>query len=120
MNTQQVSTLPCRPDAAAQKAQAALLELQQQQRQKEQKKRELEQQRLQKEQKRLGGLRAGSRLSGSSDIDMLGQLNGTQTPVPGRGRLGGLGRGKKKANPGPASPKFQPQSPDRRPQAAWI
>ena len=118
MKAQQVYPLPCRPDAAAQKAQAALLELQQQQRQKELKKRELEQQRRQKEQKRLGGLRAGSRLSGSSDIDMLGQLNGSQTPMPARGRLGSLGRGKRQANTGPASPKFQPQSPNRRPQAA--
>ena len=113
MNTQQGCTLVCRPDVAAQEAQAALLELQQQQRQKEQKKRELEQRRRQKEQKRLGGLRAGSRLTGSSDIDMLGQLNGTQTPMPGRGRLGSS-----KAGAGPASPKFQPQSPNRRPQAA--
>ena len=95
-----------------------MLELQQQQRQKEQKKRELEQRRRQKEQKRLGGLRAGSRLTGSSDIDMLGQLNGTQIPMPVRGRLGSLGKGKSKADAGPASPKFQPQSPNRRPQAA--
>ena len=103
---------------AAQKAQAALLELQQQQRKKEQKKRDLEQRRRQKEEKRLGGLRAGSRPTGSSDIDMLGQLNGTQTPMPARGRLDGLSRGKNKASAGTASPKFQPQSPNRRPQAA--